>query len=46
MLQHVSRIKADFNNLEAPVLRQVTPSVVSSPIDLSDVLEALLQIDD
>ncbi len=35
-----------FNHLEAPVLRQVTPSVVSSSIDLSDALEALLELDD
>ena len=35
-----------FNHLEAPGLRQATPSVVSSPIDLSDALEALLELDD
>ena len=32
-----------FDHLETPVLRQGTPSVVSSTIDLSDVLEALLK---
>ena len=35
-----------FNHLEAPVLRQTTPSMVSSSIDLSDALEALLELDD
>ena len=35
-----------FNQLEAPVLRQAPPTVVSSPIDLSDALEALLELDD
>ena len=44
-----SRFASDgllFNHLETPVLRQGTPSVVSSPIDLSDVLETLLELDD
>ena len=35
-----------FNHLEAPVLGQATPPVVSSPIDLSYALEALLELDD
>ena len=35
-----------FNHLETPVLRQATPSVVNSPIDLSDDLEVLLELDD
>ena len=35
-----------FNPLESPVLRQASPTVVRSPIDLSDVLEALLELDD
>ena len=35
-----------FNHLEAPGHQQTTPSVVSSPIDLSDVLETLIELDD
>ncbi len=38
-----------FNHLEAPGHQQatpLTPSVVSSPIDLHDALEALLELDD
>jgi hypothetical protein len=35
-----------FNHLEAPGHQQATPSVVTSPIDLSDTLEALLELDD
>ncbi len=35
-----------FNHLEAPGHQQGTPSVVTSPIDLSDALEALLELDD
>ena len=34
------------NHLEAPGHQQATPSVVSSSIDLSDTLEALLELDD
>ena len=34
-----------FNHLEAPGHRRATPSVVTSPIDLSDALEALLELD-
>ncbi len=35
-----------FNHLEAPVRRQATPSVGSSPIDMSDALESLLELND
>ena len=35
-----------FIQLEAPIPRRALSTVVSSPIDLSDVLEALLQLDD
>ena len=35
-----------FNHLEAPGHQQATPSVVTLPIDLSDALEALLELDD
>jgi hypothetical protein len=35
-----------FNHLEVPGHQQSTPSVVNSPIDLSDALEALLDLDD
>ena len=35
-----------FNLLQAPLVRQTLPTVVSSSIDLSDVLEALLEFDD
>ena len=35
-----------LNHLEAPVLRRAPSTVVDSPIDLSDSLEALLELDD
>ena len=35
-----------FKPLEAPVISLATSAVVSSPIDLSDALEALLELDD
>ena len=35
-----------FNLLESPAVRQVPSTVVNSPIDLSEVLEALLEFDD
>jgi hypothetical protein len=35
-----------FNLPQAPLLRQATPTVVSSSIDLSDAFEALLEFDD
>jgi hypothetical protein len=34
-----------FNHLEASGHQQATPSVVTSPIDLSDALEAFLELD-
>ena len=35
-----------FNHLEAPVIRRGPSTVVGSPMDLSDALEALPEIDD
>ena len=35
-----------FNLPQAPLVRQATPTAVSSSIDLSDAFEALLEFDD
>ncbi len=35
-----------FNLLQAPLVRQAPPPAVSSSIDLSDAMEALLEFDD
>jgi hypothetical protein len=46
-LLYFGHLLSRFNHLEAPVHRQATPSLVAPPIvDLSAVLEALLELDD
>ena len=42
----VGHLLSCFNHLEAPVIRRAPSTVVDSPIDLSDTLEALLELDD